>query len=111
MSKEIVATAVQLRRANPEAADDCGRICYDALSAINKQHNFPAELPAPEAAIDFMGMLFSHPGFYCVVAEVNGRIVGSNCMDERSAIAGIGPVTVEPKVQNRRIGRTLMLAV
>jgi hypothetical protein len=41
-------------------------------------------------------MMFSHPGFYCVVAESEGRIVGSNCLDERSAIAGVGPITVEP---------------
>jgi hypothetical protein len=56
-------------------------------------------------------MLFSHPGFYCVVAESEGRIVGSNCLDERSAIPGVGPVTVAPEIQNRSIGRILMQAV
>jgi GNAT superfamily N-acetyltransferase len=56
-------------------------------------------------------MLFSHPGFYCVVAEADGRIVGSNCLDERSAIAGIGPITVDPSAQNRGAGRKLMQAV
>ena len=58
-----------------------------------------------------MHMLFSHPGFYCVVAESDGRIVGSNCMDERSTVAGIGPITVAPDVQNRNVGRILMQAV
>ena len=52
--------------------------------------------------------MFSHPGFYCVVAEQNGRIAGSNCLDERSAIAGIGPITVDPAVQNGGVGRALM---
>jgi len=56
-------------------------------------------------------MLFSHPGFYCVVAECEGRIVGSNCLEERSAIPGVGPITVAPEVQNRNIGRILMQAV
>src|SRR4051794_25546371 len=56
-------------------------------------------------------MLFSHPGFYCLVAESNGRIVGSNCLDERSTIAGVGPITVEPDAQNQSIGRMLMQAV
>jgi predicted N-acetyltransferase YhbS len=32
-------------------------------------------------------------------------------MDERSAIAGIGPITVDPTVQNARVGRALMDAV
>jgi hypothetical protein len=56
-------------------------------------------------------MMFSHPGIYCVVAESDGRIVGSNCLDERSLIAGVGPVTVDPDVQNRSVGRMLMQAV
>jgi hypothetical protein len=56
-------------------------------------------------------MLFSHPNLYCVVAESDGHIVGSNCLDERSLIAGIGPITVAPDVQNRSVGRMLMQAV
>jgi len=45
------------------------------------------------------------------VAESDGRIVGSNCLDERSTIAGIGPITVDPTNQNSGIGRQLMDAV
>jgi N-acetylglutamate synthase-like GNAT family acetyltransferase len=56
-------------------------------------------------------MLFSHPEFYCVVAESDGRLVGSNCLDERSAIAGLGPITVDPNFQNSGVGRKLMEAV
>jgi GNAT superfamily N-acetyltransferase len=56
-------------------------------------------------------MLLSHPGFYAVVAEADGRIVGSNFLDERSTIAGLGPITVEPSGQNSGIGRQLMEAL
>jgi hypothetical protein len=42
------------------------------------------------------------------VAERDGEIVGSNAMDERSEIAGIGPITVSPEAQNAGIGRQLM---
>jgi N-acetylglutamate synthase-like GNAT family acetyltransferase len=55
--------------------------------------------------------MFSHPAFYCVVAEVNGRILGSNCLDERAMIPGVGPITVDPTIQNRGVGRLLMEAV
>ena len=55
-------------------------------------------------------MMFSHPRFYCVVAESDGCMVGSNCLDERSAIAGLGPITVDPSIQNRGVGRKLMEA-
>ena len=43
-----------------------------------------------------------------VVAEQPGRIVGSNFMDERSPILGVGPISVDPAVQNGGIGRRLM---
>ena len=45
------------------------------------------------------------------MAEEAGNIVGSSFVDLRSPVAGIGPVTVDPAAQNRRIGRTLMQAV
>jgi GNAT superfamily N-acetyltransferase len=111
ISSPALTPLVTIRRATAEDANICGRICYDAFAAISSQHNFAPELPAPEAGVGLLGMLFSHPGFYCVVAESEGRIVGSNCLDERSAIPGVGPVTVVPDVQNRSIGRFLMQAV
>ena len=54
-------------------------------------------------------MMFSAPGFFAVVAEFEGRIVGSNGVDERrSIIGGIGPITVDPTAQNLGVGRKLM---
>ena len=105
------APSVSIRRARPEDAAPCGQICYDAFAKINATHGFPLDMPAAEAAIGVLSMMFSHPGFYCVAAESEGRIVGSNCLDERSSIAGIGPVTVDPAAQNRGAGRRLMQAV
>ena len=58
-----------------------------------------------------MSSMFSHPGSYCVVAEDDGKILGSNCLDERGPIAGVGPITVDPATQNRGVGRALMQAV
>ena len=55
-----------------------------------------------------MSMLLAHPRFYSVVAEVEGRVVGSNFLDERSPIAGLGPITVDPTLQNRGVGARLM---
>jgi len=102
---------VVVRAATPEDAPACGQICYDAFSTISGGHGFPCDLPVPEAGIGLLSMMFSNPGFYCVVAEVEDRIVGSNCLDERSKIFGVGPITIDPSVQNRSIGRTLMQAV
>jgi GNAT superfamily N-acetyltransferase len=103
--------AVTVRRAKPEDAPACGQICYEAFHKINTDYNFPPDVQEPEHGVGLMTRLFSHAGFYCVVAEVDGRIAGSNCLDERDAIAGVGPITIDPKVQNRGIGRKLMDAV
>ena len=97
-----------LRRATPDDAVACGQICYDAFSAINDAHGFASEFPSAEVAAGLLGMLLQHPRFYGVVAERDGRIIGSNFLDERSTIAGVGPITVDPAVQNQGVGRRLM---
>jgi predicted N-acetyltransferase YhbS len=102
---------VVVRAATPDDASVCGQICYDAFSKLNAKHGFPCDFPGPQATTGLLSMLFSSPGFYCVVAESRGRIVGSNCLDERSLIAGIGPITVDPGAQNLGVGRKLMQAV
>ena len=100
-----------IRRATAADVESCAQICYDAFTAINAQHNFPPDFPAPDVARHVMTMMFTHPGFYCLVAEQNGKVVGSNCLDERTPIAGVGPITVDPTAQNAGAGRQLMLAV
>jgi predicted N-acetyltransferase YhbS len=102
---------VVIRTAKPEDSPACGQICYDAFSTINAAHGFPCDFPSPDHPIGLLSMLFSSPGFYCVVAEVDGRIMGSNVMDERSVIRGVGPITIDPAAQNLGIGRKLMQAV
>jgi GNAT superfamily N-acetyltransferase len=103
--------SISIRRAAPKDAEVCGLICFDAFRSISSAHGFPPDFPAPEVTVGVLNSLFSNPGFYCVVAESAGRIVGSNCIDERNSIAGIGPVTVDPSAQNHSAGRQLMQAV
>ena len=116
MTVETVPTSrfsasVTIRRANPSDTEACAHICYEAFYKINAQHSFPPDIPSPELASHILSSMFSHPAFYCVVAEFDGQIVGSNCLDERSVIAGVGPITIKPDVQNRGVGRKLMTAV
>ncbi len=56
-------------------------------------------------------MWIPHPAVWGVVAERDGRVVGSNFLDERDPIAGVGPITVDPEGQNAGVGRKLMEAV
>jgi GNAT superfamily N-acetyltransferase len=102
---------VTLRTGRPEDANACGTICFEAFKTINEAHHFPLDIPNPDIAIGLLTWMFGHPGFYVVVAEENGKIIGSNVLDERNPIAGVGPITVDPNVQNKNIGRRLMEAV
>ena len=102
---------VQIRRATPEDAAELGRICYEAFKIINVQHGFAPDFPSAEVASGVISMLIRHPGIYGIAAEADGRVVGSNFLDERSAIAGIGPITIDPVWQNQSAGRQLMEAV
>jgi GNAT superfamily N-acetyltransferase len=111
MSSTQTSPSISIRRAKPEDATVFGRICYEAFRKINTDHNFAPELPSPEAGIGVLTMMFSHPSFYCVVAEAEGKAIGSNCLDERSSIFGIGPITIDPAAQNAGTGRKLMQAV
>ncbi len=99
---------IVVRTAMPEDALVAGQICFNAFSTISAAHGFPCDLPNPEAATGVLSMMFSNPGFYCVVAEHDGRVVGSNCLDERSVIRGLGPITIDPGAQNLGVGRKLM---
>jgi predicted N-acetyltransferase YhbS len=99
---------LKLRPGKPEDAETCGLICYEAFSAIARRHNFSPDLSSPEEAIGMLSRMLRHPGFYSVVAESNGRVVGSNFLDERSLVAGVGPITVDPAAQDGGVGRVLM---
>ena len=103
--------ALTVRRATPQDVAICGRICYDAFLTINSSHGFPCDFPAPDVAEHVIGMMFSSPVHYAVVAESGGRVVGSNVLYENGSIAGVGPITIDPAAQNQGAGRALMNAV
>jgi predicted N-acetyltransferase YhbS len=100
-----------LRPAVAADAQECGRICHDAFASIAARHGFMPDFPTVASAVSHVSGLIEHPKFYSVVAEQAGRIVGSNFLDERSTIVGVGPITVDPEVQDRQVGRALMNAV
>jgi predicted N-acetyltransferase YhbS len=100
-----------LRTMTPADVDDCGRICYEAFRAVATLHDFPPDFPSLQPARELVASLQSHPDFFSVVAESDGRIVGSNFLDERSPIFAVGPVTVDPDVHDGGTGRLLMQAV
>ena len=97
-----------LRTGGPADAEACGVICYQAFKSIADQHGFPSDFPTPETAIGLMNFIFSSAAAYSIIAEMDGQIVGSNFLWEDDAIAGVGPITINPKTQNSSVGKKLM---
>jgi hypothetical protein len=94
---------LKLRPGSREDAAACGPICYEAFKSIANRHNFPPDFPSPEVATALLTQLLSNQGFYSVVAELEGRVVGSNFLYERSMSACVGPITVHPQIQDRSV--------
>jgi GNAT superfamily N-acetyltransferase len=103
--------SLSLRRGAAADAAVAGDICYRAFKTLADKHGVLPDFPSPEAGIGAAGFLIGHPGVFDVVAELDGKIVGSNFLDERNAISGVGPITVDPDVQNDGVGQALMAAV
>jgi GNAT superfamily N-acetyltransferase len=103
---EIVVRAME-----PADADECTRIVYEAFAGLHDHHRFPRDFPTLEAASQLTGNFIAHPQIWGVVAETDGRIVGSNFLEERGPIRGVGPITVDPAAQGLGVGRRLMEAV
>jgi len=74
---------IKLRPSTPADAEICGTICYNAFKTISEAHGFAPDFPGPEVAIGLLKWMLAHPEFYSVVAEIDGRIAGSNFLDER----------------------------
>ena len=108
VSETQVAAGLRLRAGTVEDAETCGYICYEAFKTIADEHNFPPDFPSPQVAVELLTSLLSRDDIYSVVAEADGRVVGSNFLWESGLIAGVGPITIDPDAQNVAVGRKLM---
>jgi predicted N-acetyltransferase YhbS len=111
MASTATAQETTLRPPEPADTDDLARIVFEAFGDIHDYHRFQRDFPAIEAAAMMMSVWIPHPQVWGVVAEVGGKIVGSNFLDERDPIRGVGPITIDPHSQNAGVGRRLMDAV
>lgn len=102
---------IQIRSMSAEDVEACGRICHIAFMGIAEKHNFRPDFPTPEMAIGLTRMLYESPGAFNVVAESDGKVIGSNHLWEYDAIRAVGPITVDPNAQAKGAGRMLMEAV
>src|SRR6185312_12763682 len=102
---------MKIRPATAADGAVCSRVFFDAFEALATQHSFPIEPGTPEFADFQMNSLLATEGVVGLVVERDGDVIGSAFADERGAIVGIGPVTVDPAIQDAGVGRAMMEAL
>lgn len=100
--------AIELKKLAEEDIPRCGEVMYEAFRDIAEQHNFPPDFPNADVAAGVLGMMQQSPGFEAAAAVEDAEIIGSIFLSRRSRVGGISVLTVDPKSQNRRVGRQLM---
>ena len=83
-------------------------ICHEAFSALHDRCGIERDIPSPEVGEMIIGQTVQRPDYTGVMAVLDGVVVGSNFLCFADEIAGVGPITVDPKLQSKGIGRVLM---
>jgi predicted N-acetyltransferase YhbS len=102
---------VTVRAPTAKDAEAVGNVIFRAFISIADKHNFTRDFESAEFAAHVAQSLIEHPGYWGVVAEVDGKVVACNFLDQRDEIGGVGPMCVLPEMHGRGIGRRLMQAV
>lgn len=100
--------AIDLIRATPEHAPSVARIFFDAFEDIATRHGFQSDIYSRDMAAGAGAAFCSRPDMYGVMAVEDSEVIGFNFVQLTDAVAGVGPICVDPKRQSRGLGRRLM---
>ncbi|MCS6812682.1 MAG: GNAT family N-acetyltransferase [Cyanobacteria bacterium] len=87
---------------------ELARICYQAFSEFQDCHAVSRDIPSLDAGRLVISHRLNRLDYTGVVATIDDHIVGSNFLLHSDVVAGIGPLTVDPRAQSRGVGRALM---
>ena len=99
---------LELIPATPSHLNDLARICHRAFNTLHEHHRIDANVPTEDVGRLIIGGVLHRPDYVGVVAVDNGRILGSNFLLLADEVCGVGPITVDPDVQSRGVGKVLM---
>lgn len=100
--------SVELIPAHVSHFGELSRICHLAFNTLHERHNVHRDVPTEEVGGIIIGSVLKRPDYVGVVAVDGGRIIGSNFLLLADEVCGVGPITVDPTVQSRGVGRMLM---
>lgn len=99
---------LELIPAEAKHLEPLARICHLAFDTLHLRHNVSRDVPSEEVGQLIIGGVLHRPDYIGVVAVENGQIIGSNFLLFADEVCGVGPITVDPTVQSKGVGRRLM---
>jgi GNAT superfamily N-acetyltransferase len=101
-------STLELVPLQPNHIPELSRICHEAFFNLQSRHATHIDIPDLETGQMLISHIASRPDYTGVVATIAGQIIGSNFLLHADEVAGVGPITVDPHLQSRGVGRSLM---
>jgi ribosomal protein S18 acetylase RimI-like enzyme len=101
-------SAVTVRPLEERDVDRAGDVNFTAFYDVALRHGMPPTVTTPADSRSYVRHLLGFDGLGGLVACIDGDVVGMAWVHSRGAVATIGPVAVEPRLQGQGIGRALL---
>ena len=92
-------------------AESCGKIGYEAHKAISSTHGYPSEQPSEESGIGLIRRLLGNPNSSGVLAERQGKILGSIFLHRFPPSLNIEQYAVFPEVSDHSFSSLFLTSV
>lgn len=100
--------SIELVPIHQDLIPELARICYQAFSDLHARHAVYGDISDINTGMQIISHVTDHPDCTGIVAIVEGVPIGSNFLLHSDLIAGVGPLSVDPRFQSHGVGRILM---
>ena len=100
--------SIELVPIHQDLIPELARICYEAFWDLHTRHAVYCDIPDMNTGMQIISHVTAHPDCTGIVATIDGQPIGSNFLLHSDVVAGIGPITVDPRFQSHGVGRLLM---
>lgn len=99
-----------IRDMTKDDVEGVGVVLFDAFTAASERYRYAPRFRTREEALALAWAMFRYPAMDVLVAEAEGRVVGSCGLNLRGSNGGIGPVSIDPGFHGKGTGRELLAA-
>ena len=100
--------SIELVPIRPDLIPELARICYEAFWDLHARHTDYCDIPDIKAGMQIISHVTTDPDCTGIVATSDGLPIGSIFLLRSDFVAGIGPITIDPRFQSHGVGRILI---